>query len=78
MKKISQDRKYKVSVKGKAYDVILHLDLEDGGFGVECQSLPGCASQGKTVEEALAIIKDAIQGHLEVEAEKGKKRKAVA
>jgi len=78
VEKISQDRRYKVSIKGKSYDVILHPDLEDGGFWVECPSLPGCASQGETVEEALAMIKDAIEGHLEVEAEKGKKRKAVA
>lgn len=76
--KMSQDRKYKVSVKGKHYDVILHPDLEDGGFWVECPSLPGCASQGETVEEALMMIEDAIEGHIEVEAEKGKKRKAVA
>lgn len=78
VEKISGDRKYKVSVKGKSYDVILHPDLEDGGFWVECPKLSGCASQGDTVEEALAMIKDAIEGHLEVETEKGKKGKAAA
>ena len=80
VEKIGRDRKYKVAVKGRSYDVILHPDLEDGGFWVECPSLPGCASQGETVEEALSMIKDAIEGHLEIEAEKGKKRnvKAVA
>ena len=78
VEKISMDRKYKVSVKGKSYDVILHPDLEDGGFWIECPKLSGCASQGETVEEALAMIKDAIQGHLEVEVEKGKTKKAVA
>ena len=65
-------------MKGKTYDVILHPDLEEGGFWVECPALPGCASQGDTVEEALMMIKDAIIGHLEVIAEKGKKRKAAA
>ena len=75
--KISQDRKYKVSVNRKTYEVILHPDTEDGGFWVECSALPGCSSQGDTVEEALAMIKDAIKGHLEVEAER-KKKKAVA
>ena len=78
VEKIGMDRRYKVSVKGKTYDVILHPDLEEGGFWVECPALPGCASQGDTVEEALAMIKDAIEGHLEVIAEKGKKRKAAA
>ena len=33
---------------------------EDGYWVVECPSLPGCFSQGKTVEEALANIKEAI------------------
>jgi predicted RNase H-like HicB family nuclease len=76
VKKISQDRKYKIAVNRKAYDVILHPDTEDGGFWVECAALPGCASQGDTVEEALAMIKDAIKGHLEVEAERKKKKAA--
>jgi len=75
--KISRDRKYKVPVNRKTYEVILHPDTEDGGFWVECAALPGCSSQGDTVEEALAMIKDAIKGHLEVEAER-KKKKAVA
>jgi predicted RNase H-like HicB family nuclease len=78
VKKISQDRKYKVFVKGNSYNVILHPELEDNGFWVECPALPGCASQGDTVEEALMIIKDAIEGHLEIVAEKGKRKKVAA
>lgn len=77
VKEISQDRVYKVSVKGKAYSVVLHPDTEDGGYWVECPALPGCDSQGDTVEEALEMIKDAIKGHLEVMAVK-KKTKAAA
>lgn len=38
---------------------------EDGYYVVECLDLPGCVSQGKTREEALANIKDAISGYLE-------------
>lgn len=37
---------------------------EDGVFVAECVSLPGCISQGQTRDEALANIKDAIQGYL--------------
>ena len=74
VEEISKDRRYKVSVKGKSFDVILHRDLEDGGFWVECPLLSGCASQGDTVEEALAMIKDAIAGHLEMETEKEKRK----
>ena len=33
---------------------------EDGYLVVECPSLPGCISQGKTKEEALGNIKEAI------------------
>lgn len=66
VEKVGRERKYKVRVKGKNYEVVLHPDLEDGGYWVECPTLPGCASQGDTVEEALEMIKDAIEGHLEV------------
>jgi antitoxin HicB len=38
---------------------------EDGMFIAECPALPGCISQGKTREEALKNIKDAIHGYLE-------------
>ena len=77
VKSISQERKYKVAVKGKSYDVILHPDIKDGGFWVECSALPGCSSQGDTIEEALEMIKDAIKGHIEILKEK-KKKKATA
>ena len=37
------------------------LELDDtGGYVVVCPSLPGCYSQGDTVEEALANIEEAI------------------
>lgn len=76
VKKLDQERKYKVSVKGKAYQVVMHPDLENSGYWVECPTLPGCSSQGDTVEETLEMIKDAIKGHLEVLAEKKKKAAA--
>jgi predicted RNase H-like HicB family nuclease len=44
--------------------VILIPD-ETGGFVVEVPSLPGCYSQGDTVEEALENIKEAIELHIE-------------
>ncbi len=37
---------------------------EDGKYIVRCPSLPGCVSEGKTREEALVNVKDAIQGYL--------------
>jgi predicted RNase H-like HicB family nuclease len=38
---------------------------EDGFFVVECPSLPGCLSQGRTRAEALANIREAIEASLE-------------
>jgi len=46
------------------FRVIIEVD-EDGMFVVQCPSLPGCISQGKTKEEALENIKDAIKGYIE-------------
>lgn len=47
------------------YTVILTPDEEDGGFVAECPAIAGCISEGNTVEEALANIKEAIEGCLE-------------
>jgi predicted RNase H-like HicB family nuclease len=38
---------------------------DDGGYTVYVPSLPGCISEGDTLEEALAIIQDAIELYLE-------------
>jgi len=38
---------------------------DEGGFTVSVPSLPGCISEGETVEEALANIKEAIELYLE-------------
>jgi predicted RNase H-like HicB family nuclease len=44
---------------------------EDGFWVVECPSLPGCISQGTSKEEALANIKEAIEGYVTVLQEDG-------
>jgi predicted RNase H-like HicB family nuclease len=41
---------------------------ETGIFVVECPSIPGCISQGKTEQEALTNIREAIVGCLETRA----------
>ena len=46
------------------YRVLIEQD-EDGMFVAECPSLPGCISQGRTRDEVLTNIKDAIAGYLE-------------
>jgi predicted RNase H-like HicB family nuclease len=52
------------------FTVTLDRD-EDGVWVVECPAIPGCVSQGKTREEAIENIKDAIKLCLEVRAERG-------
>lgn len=37
---------------------------EDGYWVAECPSLPGCISQGKTKEEAIGNIREAIKGYI--------------
>jgi predicted RNase H-like HicB family nuclease len=44
---------------------VLLQEAEDGGFVVSCPALPGCHSQGDSMEEALENIKEAIIGCLE-------------
>ena len=44
---------------------------EDGYFVAEVPSLPGCISQGKTREETLANIEEAISLYIEVLEERG-------
>jgi predicted RNase H-like HicB family nuclease len=45
----------------KRYTVVLSPDLESGGFTVIVPALPGCITEGDTLDEALANAKAAIQ-----------------
>ena len=51
--------------------VILIPDLEVGGYTVEVPSLPGCVTEGDTVEEALANAREAIQLYIETRRDLG-------
>ena len=44
---------------------------ENGYWVAECPSLPGCVSQGKTREEAVTNIREAIEGYVQVLREDG-------
>jgi len=46
------------------YRILIKQD-EDGIFVVECPSLPGCISQGKTQKETIKNMQEAIKGYLE-------------
>jgi len=44
---------------------------ESGYWVAECPSLPGCITQGKTKEEAVANIREAIEAYIEALEEDG-------
>ncbi len=47
------------------YTILLHPDEEQGGYTVTVPSLPGCITEGDTLEEAIAMAKEAIQLYIE-------------
>ena len=55
---------YTEAVASREYEVVLTPE-EDGGYSVTVPALPGCTSQGETRDEALAMIRGAIELYLE-------------
>jgi predicted RNase H-like HicB family nuclease len=53
-----------VEIKGRKFTVILREEPE-GGYSAQCVELPGAISQGENRKQALANIKEAIEGYLE-------------
>ena len=45
---------------------VIH-DAEEGGFWAEVPAIPGCATQGETMEELLANLHEAIEGCLAID-----------
>ncbi len=54
------------------YKIILSYDKEYKGYFVDVPQLSGCMSQGKTIDEALYNVKDAIKGWLFTEKKHGR------
>ena len=46
------------------YTVIVH-NAEEGGYWVEVPLLPGCLSEGETIDEALSNVREAIEFHIQ-------------
>jgi antitoxin HicB len=52
--------------------VVFELQAEpEGGYTISVPALPGCISYGSTFEEAIEMIKDAMEGWLAVAREEG-------
>jgi predicted RNase H-like HicB family nuclease len=52
-----------VSLRGLRVKVVLH-EAEEGGFWAEVPALPGCVTQGETMDELLVNLREAVQGSL--------------
>ena len=53
------------------YSVVVH-QAEEGGFWVDVPALPGCYSQGESVEETLGNVREAIALYLETLRDDGR------
>jgi predicted RNase H-like HicB family nuclease len=52
---------------------VLVYKAEEGGFWAEIPALPGCFSQGETVEETMIDVKEAVEAHILALTEEEKK-----
>ena len=52
--------------------VVVH-EAEEGGYWAEVPAIPGCATQGETLEELMKNVHEAVEGCLSVEVEEPKR-----
>ena len=57
-------RSEKVAVAGREFTVTMEQDPEDGWWVGLVKELPGCGSQGSTLEELREMVADAIREYL--------------
>jgi predicted RNase H-like HicB family nuclease len=53
----------------RRFTVVLTADIESGDYTATVPALPGCVSDGGTIDEALVRVKDAIALYLEDEVQ---------
>lgn len=58
-------------MRKREYTIVLIPEPEEGGYSVVVRSLPGCVTQGETIEEAIAMAQDAIGGWITVAEKHG-------
>jgi len=54
--------------------IVIH-EAEEGGYWAEVPAIPGCVSQGETMDELMRNIREAIEGCLSIEIKKPKRTK---
>ncbi len=51
-------------MKFYSFEIVIEKEPEDEGYLAYSPSLPGCFSNGKTIEEAKRNIREAVQSHV--------------
>jgi len=51
-------------MKFYSFEIVIEKELEDDGYYACSPTLPGCFSNGKTIEEAKKNIREAVQQHV--------------
>ena len=51
-------------MKFYSFQIVIEKEAEDDGYYAYCPTLPGCFSNGRTIEDAKQNIREAIQQHL--------------
>jgi len=64
LKQFAAPKEEKVRVKGQTFTVVFTSGLEDGGFTVQCQEIPGAIAEGATEQEALDTLTEVLAEHL--------------
>lgn len=53
------------------FEIVIEKEAEDDGYFAYSPTLPGCFSNGRTIEETKTYIRDAIRQHIETLLERG-------
>lgn len=53
-------------MKYYSFEIVIEKEAEDEGYFAYSPSLPGCFSNGKTIEEAKRNIREAVQLHVDL------------
>ena len=52
-------------MKFYTFEIVVEKEPEDEGYAAYTPTMPGCFSNGKTIEEARRNIREAVQQHIE-------------
>ncbi len=52
-------------MKFYTFEIVVEKEEEEGGYSAHSPTLPGCFSNGKTIEEARRNMQQAVQQHLQ-------------